>query len=105
VGVDSGDRRLRLKRWIRNSAIVLIVIYVFAYTILSRRGMAQSRAAGHGGWYFFVPKAETETPYMMHLGCVIVFFPLILVDRAMGTAEMPQFHEPILSLQRGNVQK
>jgi hypothetical protein len=100
VAVDDGDRRLRRKRWIRGAAIALVV-YLAAYAILSRWGMARSKAMGCEGWYFFVPRKDAPSRYSLHLGCVAAFSPLIVLERALGTADWPAGSEPVRSLGGG----
>ena len=100
VAMDDGDRRLRRKRWIRGVAIALVV-YVAAYAILSRWGMARSKALGCEGWYFFVPRKDSPSAYYLHLGCVVTFLPLIVIERALGTAEWPARSESLRSLPGG----
>ena len=45
-------------RWMGLVAVVMLLAYVGSYAVLSRRGMAQSKAAGVRGLYFFHPRTQ-----------------------------------------------
>ena len=100
MGVDSGDRRLRLKRWARAVAIGL-AIYVVAYAALSRYGMMRAKAVGYTRWYFVEPRKDALSRHYLNLGCVVAFSPLILLERVLGTADWPACSEPLRSLPGG----
>ncbi len=94
MAMDDGDRRYRRKRWVRGAAIFLAV-YIAAYAVLSRWGMAQSRELQLAGWYFFVPRKDSSSRHYLHLGCIAAFSPLIVLERVLGTAEWPACSEPM----------
>jgi hypothetical protein len=73
----------------RRAAVVIVVFllaYVSSYAFLSRRGMAQTRAAGMNGFYFFRPEDSTAW-VIRNYGCVYFFYPLIVVEEWFGTVD------------------
>jgi hypothetical protein len=65
-------------------ALILLLVYVGSYDILSRRGLAQSKAAGFTGLYFFPPE-DTNSWRLCNYGCVTFYYPLIVVEMWLGT--------------------
>lgn len=84
------------RRWLR--AMVLAIVYIGSYIALSRRGFAQADEWGVKGFYFFLP-ADTVTWRVCNYGCVVAYYPLILVDNWLGTGR-PVAHEPLWHLSK-----
>lgn len=66
--------------------LVLLLLYVGSYAVLSRRGLAQSKAMGAKGLYFFPPE-DTDSWRRWNYGCVILYYPLIAIERWLGTMD------------------
>jgi hypothetical protein len=81
----------RFSKWwnLRRTAFIVVILllaYVGSYAILSRRGMAQSKAMGYEGLYFFPPE-DTDSWRTWNFGCVIFYYPLIVVESWLGMVD------------------
>ncbi len=54
-------------------------MYVTSYIIFSRIALARCEAAGASGFYFFPPE-NTQAWQTKNYGCVLFYYPLIIVD-------------------------
>jgi len=81
---------LRVKSSVRRrlaiGALIVLLGYVGSYAILSRRGMAHSKAMGAEGLYFFPPE-DTDSWRAWNYGCVIFYYPLIAIETWLGTVD------------------
>ena len=66
--------------------LIVLMAYVGSYAVLSRRGMAQSKAAGIDGLYFFPPE-DTDSWRAWNYGCVTFYYPLIAIEIWLGTVK------------------
>jgi hypothetical protein len=73
-------------RWTGTITLILLLAYVGSYAVLSRRGMAQSKAAGCKGFYFFPPE-NTASWKVCNYGCVTFYYPLIAIEMWFGTVD------------------
>jgi hypothetical protein len=81
-------RRLSRKT-LRIAALILscfLATYVVSYLVLSRIGMANCKAVGMVGLYFFVPE-DTNVWRISNYTCVAFYYPLIIIDTWMGTCD------------------
>jgi hypothetical protein len=76
----------------------LLVLYVGPYVGLSRRGYAEARQNHMVGFYYFIPE-DSDFWRLRNYFCVLVFYPLNIVDRCLGTGEPPA-KEPLSGLSR-----
>jgi hypothetical protein len=77
------------RKTLRIAALILscfLATYIVSYLVLSRIGMANCKAVGMGGLYFFVPE-DTNTWRITNYACVTFYYPLIIIDTWMGTCE------------------
>ena len=74
------------RRWFIVLAILLV--YVSSYYVLSRRGFAISDAVGGKCLYFFEPCPGAFWEFAHH-SCVFLYYPLIVVDKWLGTGREP----------------
>ena len=74
---------------------VLLATYIGSYLWLSRRGYAEADQFGMKGFYYVFPE-ESDTWFDKNYGCVYLYYPLNVVDQAMGTGRgpgaVPLFH-------------
>src|SRR5688572_12464389 len=77
--------------------LVVTTLYVGSYLALSRRGFADADRENIKGFYFF-PAADTTAWRVLHGGCVLLYYPLIQVDRLIGTGRHPA-SEPLWGLE------
>ena len=73
-------------RWIAIVMAIILLVYVGSYAVLSRRGMAQSRAMGIDGLYFFPPE-DNDSWRTWNYACVTFYYPLIMIETWIGTVE------------------
>ena len=78
--------RLSVLRRVAVIVVILLLAYVASYAVLSRRGMAQSKAVGCEGLYFFPPE-DTDSWRAWNYGCVIFYYPLIAIETWLGTLD------------------
>ncbi len=67
---------------------VLLLLYVGWYVGLSRRGYAEADARKFRGFYYLAPE-DTDAWEYKNYGCAVVFWPLNVVDRAIGLGREP----------------
>jgi len=72
-------RYFRLKK----TVLVVFVTYVILYLVLSRIGFQWAKATDSSGFYFVFPLGTISTT--VNYTCVVVFYPLIVVDNMLGT--------------------
>jgi hypothetical protein len=79
-------------RWLRILvpvvAVIFLASYVGSYLVLSRRGYAHADEYGIKGFYYFDPMDNDAWRYKNY-PCVILFWPLNTIDRAMGCGRHP----------------
>ena len=78
----------------------VLVAYVTSYLWLSRRGYAEADRYHSEGFYYFTPE-NTPAWHRKNFGCVILFWPLNLLDRAIGCGREPAF-APLMDLSDNN---
>lgn len=76
----------------------LFGVYVTTYHSLSRRGYAGADRHNMIGFYFFFPE-DSDAWRFKNYGCVILFWPLNALDRALGSGRPPA-SEPLWGLSR-----
>lgn len=76
-------------------AAIGLVAYVGTYIVLSRRGMAEARANGHG-LYYLTP-VDTATWHNVNGACRAFFEPLNCIDVKLGTG-IPAGSDPMWKL-------
>ena len=79
----------------RRIGFVALALYVTLYLVLSRIGFHWSRSINAEGFYFVIPIDPLS--HAVNYTCVVVFYPLILVDIALGTGLSPA-SPPLLEL-------
>ena len=72
--------------------------YATSYLCLSRRGYAQADRWNCVGFYYFPPRPTNEWR-VKHFGCAKLYYPLNVIDRALGTGRAPA-KEPLWGLSR-----
>ncbi len=72
-------RGLRPKKTI----LVVFASYIILYLVLSRIGFQWAKATNSSGFYFVVPLGTVSA--VVNYTCVVVFYPLIVVDNLLGT--------------------
>jgi len=75
---------------------LLFLFYVISYLALSRRGYAQAQQFGMKGFYY-VPPEDSDGWRFKNNACIILFWPLNTVDRAIGRGRPPAA-EPMWNL-------
>lgn len=80
----SAVNRRKLFAW----CLVLLVAYVATYVLLSRRGYAEADRIETEGFYYFTPE-ESRAWRWKNYGCVVLFYPLNLIDRGLGLGRVP----------------
>ncbi len=68
--------------------LVLLLAYVATYVLLSRRGYAEAERDEMEGFYYFTPE-ESRVWRWKNFACVVIFYPLNLVDRGLGWGRAP----------------
>ena len=81
---DNPPKKRRL--WIILAALLLV--YFASYYVLSRRGFRFSDRVNAEGFYFFPPDNSTSWR-IRNNGLVLLYYPLILGDRIVGTGRAP----------------
>ena len=76
--------------------VVLLTAYLCSYLWLSRRGYAEADQQGMAGFYYFSPENSNAWRFKNY-GCVILFWPLNVVDRVTGFGRYPA-SEPLWEL-------
>lgn len=64
-----------------------LILYVLSYLIWSRVRIASADKQGIGGYYFVEP--STAARELAHIGCYIVYWPLVEIERRLGTGRQP----------------
>jgi hypothetical protein len=67
---------------------VFLLLYVGLYVGLSRRGYAEADTGKFKGFYYLAPE-DTEAWEYKNNACVVVFWPLNILDRAIGLGREP----------------
>jgi hypothetical protein len=65
--------------------LILLTEYVVSYVILSRRALAWSEEMHCRGAFWFFPPEDTDAWRTKNYRCVRFYYPLITVDRWIGT--------------------
>lgn len=68
--------------------VLLLASYVGSYLVWSRRGYAYADEHGIKGFYYFEPVDNDAWRYKNY-PCVIFFWPLNAIDRAIGYGRYP----------------
>jgi hypothetical protein len=91
-----------MRRWLlllgAGALVLLVTLYFGSYLWLSRRGYAEADQYGMVGFYYFFPENTDEWRAKNH-GCVVLFWPLNAVDRALGLGRHPA-SEPLWGLSK-----
>jgi hypothetical protein len=74
--------------WAGAVFLLLLTLYVGSYLYLSRKGIAECDALGYTGLYFSPPVRGREWEDW-NFRCVWFYWPLIKVDRWLGTGREP----------------
>lgn len=69
-------------------ATLLLAAYLGSYLWLSRRGYVEADRANLRGFYYCVPD-NTDAWRMKNAACVILFWPLNVMDRSLGHGRGP----------------
>lgn len=72
--------------------LALVAFYLGSYLVLSRRGFADADRVNGVGFHFFSPQ-DSAAWRMCHRGCVVIYYPLIVIDNWLGTGR-PVASEP-----------
>jgi hypothetical protein len=78
----------------------LLLLYVGAYAVLSRRGYAEADSWHMYGFYYFTPE-DSDGWRLRNYTCVWLFSPINAVDRFVGLGRPPAA-EPLYHLSRGS---
>lgn len=78
------------------TATVLLVLYVTAYSILSRLGYAEARNSNMDGFYYVSP-FTAPTWFWLNSFFRVAFCPLNMLDCLIGEG-MPPAYDPLMSL-------
>ena len=70
-------------RWLA----VILAVYIGSYLVLSRLGMQWSSRNGYEFYFFFAP--EDEYREQLHEVCCTTYWPLIAMERLLGTSDGP----------------
>lgn len=76
--------------------LVVLILYVSSSLVCSRRGFADADRYGMAGFYFFHPE-PTDEWRRRNYGFVYFYYPLIHIDRWLGTGRAPA-GEPLWNL-------
>src|SRR6516162_1825606 len=77
---------------------LLLALYIGSYLFISRRGYAGADKYGMSGFYYFSPE-ESAAWRAKNFGCVILFWPVNAIDRALGFGRYPA-KEPLWRLSK-----
>ena len=77
---------------------LLLVLYIASYVILSRRGYSEADKYNIKGFYYVFPE-NTAAWRAKNYGCAAFFWPLNIVDRAIGLGRYPA-SEPLWGLSK-----
>jgi hypothetical protein len=69
-------------------AFTFLLIYAGFYYGLSRRGYAEADVYHFQGFFYFQPENTDQWRYLNY-GCVVVFYPVNVIDRIIGTGRYP----------------
>jgi len=83
--------------------VVLLTVYLASYLVLSRRGYREADAWNMNSFYYFTPE-DTDIWRHTNFGCVLLFSPLNLIDRALGIGRPPA-SEPLWRLSKFDKRK
>ena len=71
----------------------IVAVYFASYFYLSRRGFEQSDDVGVAGVYFVVPEDPVRS--VGNRFCVVIYFPMIVLDYATGQGRWPASHDEV----------
>ncbi len=69
--------------WSKKNILVVLASYITLYLVLSRIGFQWAKAIHSRGFYFVYPTGTVSA--VANYTCVVVFYPLIVVDNLLGT--------------------
>ena len=87
----------RLSRSLLIASFILLCLftaYVTSYIVYSRRAFSRCEAVGFVGFYF-IPPENTDVWRIKNYGCVLFYYPLIVVDEWIGTGKGVAWGEPL----------
>ncbi len=90
--------RKKRKRLLLVFGALLLLLYVGSYSVLSRRGYAEADQYNMKGFYYFFPE-DSDAWRLKNYGCVVLFWPINLVDRCLGFGRDPA-SEPLWGLSK-----
>lgn len=82
----------------RRRVVLLLLLYVASYLALSRLAFREARQCGSKGFYFFTPQ-DTTLWRASNYACVVLYYPLIVLDDRVGTGMRPAA-EPLWGLSK-----
>jgi len=91
-------RKLSKRNWLVIIFAFLVLSYFTSYFIISRRGYFEADRYSFKGFYYFTPE-DSDSWRWKNYGCVVVFYPLNLVDQWIGTGRTPA-KEPLFGLSK-----
>jgi hypothetical protein len=77
---------------------LLALSYLISYFIISRRGYSEADRLGLAGFYYLTPE-DSDSWRWKNYGCVVIFYPVNLVDQWLGTGRAPA-KEPLFHLSK-----
>ena len=83
------------KRKVLIALVALLILYAGSYIVVSRRAYRVADAYGMVGYYFVLPAEDHPERFFFHVLCVVVYYPLIMVDEAVGCGRHPSMSEPL----------
>lgn len=86
------SRAGRRLKWL----FVSVCLYLSTYLVLSRRGFAEADRTHAPGFYYFAPQ-DTDGWRFLNRACVLVFRPVQVLDRWLGSGREPAA-EPLFGL-------
>lgn len=81
------------KRQLNLSLVTFLVVWVGSYLLLSRIAFHRADEFSVKGFYFVNP--EWKHGYSVHKALVVLYFPLIKIDQAVGSGREPAC-EPLM---------
>lgn len=75
---------------------VSVCLYLSTYLVLSRRGFAEADRVQASGFYYVAPR-DTDGWRLLNRTCVLIFRPVQVLDRWLGTGREPAA-EPLFGL-------
>ena len=90
-------KQLSRNKYFIIAVVVLVLAYASSYYVLSRRGFGYSDSV-HGPGFWFFPPEKSAGWLVKNYGLVGLYYPLILLDCALGTGRPPA-NEPLWSIE------